>query len=62
MGQNNFDNSVTCGHQMLHSLRGADVDLRGQYGKCFGVLGAIDPGKQVQISPSPNMHDSIPLL
>ncbi|XP_064394848.1 serine/threonine-protein kinase ATR-like [Halichondria panicea] len=30
---------------MLLSLRGADVELREQYGKCFGELGAIDPGK-----------------
>ncbi len=32
---------------MLLSLRGADVELREQYGKCFGELGAIDPGKYV---------------
>ena len=33
---------------MLLSLRGADVELREQYGKCFGELGAIDPGKYVR--------------
>ena len=31
--------------QILTSLRGSSVELREEYGKCLGEVGAIDPGK-----------------
>jgi len=31
--------------QILKGLRGSNVELREEYGRCLGELGAIDPGK-----------------
>ena len=38
--------SVLC-PQLLRGLRGTSFELREEYGRCLGELGAVDPGKYV---------------
>ena len=33
--------------QLLKGLRGTSFELREEYGRCLGELGAVDPGKYV---------------